>query len=388
VTGPRVVLARKGVGHLNHGHPWIRAPHLQDIEAEDGDVVTLEAPAGTVRGVAVYGASSRLPVRVVSRDPAFDGAGDGWWRARLDAAIARRAQVVDEACRWVHAEADGLPGLVVDRYGPVAVVQAGCRWADEVVPAVAEHLVSAHGLAGVLARHDGGFRKPEGLDQGVTVLAGEVPERVDVTLAGLVRSVDVWHGQKTGAFLDQRENHAWAAEVLPVGRALDAFAHEGGFALSLARAGSRVLAVDGSESALARLTANAERNDLGEAIETRRANVFDVLRQLEPGSLDAAVVDPPALAKRRADVDRAVRAYRDLNLRAMRLLRPGGRLVTCSCSHHLPPEVFRRVLGQAAASAGRDVVLLEERGAAPCHPRLITFPESGYLKLALVEVRA
>lgn len=388
MSTPRIVLGRKGVLHLNHGHPWIREAHLEQVEAEDGEVVQLEAPAGSARGAAVYGARSRLPVRVISHEPGFEVAGDGWWQQRLDASVARRAAVTDEACRWVHAEADGLPGLVVDRYGPVAVIQAGCAWADRVAGAVAQRLLDRHGLSGVLARHDGAFRKPEGLEQGVSVLAGEVPETLELTLGGLRRTLDVWRGQKTGAYLDQRENHIWAARVLPAGRALDAFSHEGGFALAMAQAGSSVLALDGSAPALQRLEQNAASNGLAERIEARRANVFDELRALPAGSFDAVALDPPALAKRRADTDRATRAYRDLNLRALRLLRPGGRLVTCSCSHHISREVFRRVLGQAAASAGLDVVLLEERGGASCHPRLITFPESEYLKVVLLELRA
>lgn len=383
-----VVLDRDGVVRLRRGHPWIFDGHLGQVDAADGAVVAMEGPAGVARGAAVYSQGSRLPLRVISLDPAFNSDGPGWWQQRLDAALARRASFLepgDDACRLVHAEADGLPGLVVDRYGSVAVLQAGCRWADQVAPQVAARLVGTHGLSGVLARHDGAFRKPEGLPEGVTVLAGHVPERVVVSLAGLQREVDPWGGQKTGTYLDQRENQVWAASALPHGRRLDAFCHEGGFALQLARAGGEVLALDGSATALERLASNALRNGLSN-VEGRKVNVFDELRALPDGSFDGVVLDPPALAKRKSDVTRATRAYRDLNLRALRLLRPGGRLLTCSCSHHLGKEAFRQVLTQAAASAGRPVLMLDERGAARCHPRLLTFPESDYLKVVLLEV--
>lgn len=431
MTAPVVVLDRSGVIHLRRGHPWLFPDHVAEVSAADGELVRLEGPAGTGRGAAVYAAGSRLPLRVVSRDPAFDTLDAAWWAVRLDRSIARRGNhhapghagrdhaeaplvvpfdsaptgseptgsglaysgptgngPADTACRWVHAEADGLPGLVVDRYGDVAVLQAGCRWADQVASLVAARLVERHGITGVLARHDGGFRRPEGLAEGVQLLAGEVPELVDVTLGGLRRSVDPWRGQKTGTYLDQRENQSWAAEVLPVGRCLDAFCNEGGFALQLAAAGCDVLALDGSEPALERLRANAEANGLLSRVEARRANVFDALRDEAEGGFDGVVLDPPALAKKRGDLTRAIRAYRDLNLRALRLLRPGGRLLTCSCSHHLDREAFRGVLTQAAAASGREVLLIDERAAARCHPRLLGFPESDYLKVMLLEVRA
>lgn len=469
---PVAVLDRQGVLRLQHGHPWIHGEHLASVTAGDGGVLRLEGPAGVARGAAVYGAASRLPLRVISRDPAFDVRDPDWWRRRLAAALARRgwdlrrkswpcnrsrdrpdleieirrsrtpALVVDgppapapplpddEACRLVHAEADGLPGLVLDAYMDIAVLQAGCRWADRVAPELARELVERHGFAGVLARNDGAFRRPEGLEESVVLLAGDVPAELTLILGGALRTIDPWHGQKTGAYLDQRDNQAWAAAVLPRGRCLDAFANEGGFALALARrnlpatALSRcsrvilrrnspdevlpgpvegaegypyddeprrpatpVLALDSSAPALARLAANAARNGVAEFIETRRANVFDALRELPAGSFDGVVLDPPALAKRKGDLDQALRAYRDLNLRALRLLRPGGRLITCSCSHHLSRDEFRRVLGQAAAAAGRDAILLAERGASDCHPRLLTFPESDYLKVLLVEAR-
>jgi 23S rRNA (cytosine1962-C5)-methyltransferase len=209
VSLPVVVLARSGVLRLRDGHPWIFPDHIERADAPEAGLVQLQGPAGRARGWAVLNPRSRIPLRVVARGGAAGASGFGaagpderWWQARLDAAIAARAATLapgEQACRWVHAEADGLPGLVVDRYADVAVLQAGCEWADRVAPAVAEHLLAAHGVRGVLARHDGGFRRPEGLPEGVALLAGEVPHAVSWTSGGVRRTVDPWTGQKTGA---------------------------------------------------------------------------------------------------------------------------------------------------------------------------------------------
>jgi 23S rRNA (cytosine1962-C5)-methyltransferase len=357
---------------------------------EQACLVRLEGPAGTARGHAIWNPRSRIPLRLVNRDVREDLSPD-FWRARLDAAIAARTTTLapgEPACRWVHAEADGLPGLIVDRYADVAVLQAGCQWADELAPELAAFLVERHGVRGVLARHDGGFRRPEGLEEGITLLAGEVPHAVRWEAHGIARTIDPWTGQKTGAYLDQRENHRRAPERLPGGRILDAFCCDGGFSLSLARAGRQVIALDGSERELAVAQANAADNDLVGAIEWRKVNVFDHLRELSGSEerFDGVVLDPPALARRRAEHEDALRGYRELNLRALRLLRDGGRLLTCSCSFHVGPEEFLRVVAGAAADAGRDVRIVEHLGAAPCHPQRLAFPESAYLKVLLLEV--
>ncbi|MHC5210353.1 MAG: class I SAM-dependent rRNA methyltransferase [Planctomycetota bacterium] len=350
----------------------------------------LEGPAGSVRGFAIWNPRSRIPLRLISRDPEADLTED-FWRARLDAAVAARESTLapgEPACRWVHSEADGLPGLVVDRYADVAVLQAGCQWADELAPSIAQHLVERHGVRGVLARHDGGFRRPEGLDEGVSVLAGEVSHAVRWEAHGVSRMIDPWTGQKTGAYLDQRVNHRRAPEMLPGNLCLDAFCCDGGFALHLARAGRRVIALDGSEKELAAAGANSADNGLVGAIEWRKVNVFDHLRELSGGEqrFDGIVLDPPALARRRGEHDDALRGYRELNLRALRLLHEGGRLLTCSCSFHVGQEEFLGVVAAAAADAGRDVRVVERLGAAPCHPHRLCFPESSYLKVLLLEV--
>ncbi len=394
---PSVLLTRSGVLRLGSGHPWIYADHVASAEVEAG-LVRLEGPAGRARGVAVFNAASRMPVRVVSRSESE--LPPDWWQARLDRALAQRIDqwaIGEPAARLVHAEADGLPGLIVDRYGGVAVVQAGCLWADEVARAVARRLIDEHGLTGVLARHDGAFRRPEGLPEGVEVLAGEVPDSLELAFgtgpAGsetvVRREVAPHTGQKTGTFLDQRENQRWAGQVLPAGRMLDVFSCDGGFALHLAAAGNDVMAIDSSASALGRLERLAAAQDLAGTVTTHRANAFEDLRERVRGGeqFDAIVLDPPALAKKRGDLARAQRAYKEVNLRALRLLRGGGRLVTCSCSAHLSRDQFLELLGAAAADAGRDVTIMEQRGAAACHPWRADFPESAYLKVALLEVR-
>ncbi|MFT7463481.1 MAG: 23S rRNA (cytosine1962-C5)-methyltransferase [Pseudohongiellaceae bacterium] len=386
-----VLLKRSGVQRLSSGHPWIYPDHIEDGEADDGDVVRLEGPVGTPRGTAVLNSESRLPLRVLSRDPSWKGGVD-FWQERLDQAIARRVDhlaVGAEACRWVHSEADGLPGLVIDRFGDVAVLQAGCRWADNVSSAVAQRLVEKHGMAGVLARHDGAFRRPEGLSEEVKVLAGEVPASLTVRCGSLLREVDPWQGQKTGLYLDQRENHVWAADVLPVGECLDAFSNDGAFALHLAQAGSNVLAMDSSASALEQAEVNAELNGLTHKLTTEKANVFESLREMVTAGrkFDGIVLDPPALAKRKGKATSALRAYKELALRGIRLLNDGGRMIVCSCSYHVSREDFLGALRDAAADARREVDLLEIRGAARCHPQRITFPESSYLKVVLLEAR-
>jgi 23S rRNA (cytosine1962-C5)-methyltransferase len=387
---PVVVLARSGVLRLRDGHPWLFAGQVERQEqgAEAG-LVELQGPVGRPRGFAVLNPDSKIRLRVVSRDPVDELAPD-FWQARLDAAIDLRTRALavgEPACRWVHAEADGLPGLVVDRYADIAVLQAGCGWADRIASEVARRLVEHHGVSGVLARHDGAFRRPESLPEGIVELAGKVPHELSWTSGGLRRSLDPWTGQKTGAYLDQRLNHARAAELLPEGRCLDAFCHDGGFALHLARAGRQVLAVDGSDTALAAAHTNAELNGLLDRIEWRQANVFHELRRLtgEGERFDGIVLDPPAMAHGRGGQADALRGYKELNLRALRLLRDGGRLMTCSCSFHVGEELFLDVLRSAAADARRDVRVIARHGAAPCHPQRLAFPESCYLKVVVLE---
>jgi len=387
---PTVVLGRRGVLRLRSGHPWIYEDQLaRRPERDEPGLVVVEGPAGRPRGHGVFNPRSRIPLRLVETDPdvAVD---DDFWVGRLDRAVARRADgwsLGEEAYRWVHAEADGLPGLVVDRYADVAVVQAGCAWADAIAPALARHLVERHGMRGVLARHDGAFRDPERLARETKVLAGEVPELVETSCGSLSFVVDPWRGPKTGAFLDQRVNRRRATALLPEGTALDVFCADGGFATYLAARGRRVEAIDSSARLLAHARRHAERNGVAERIAARAGNAFELLREDARAGrrVDAIVLDPPALAKGRRDLPAATRGYKELNLRAMELLRPGGRLLTCSCSQALGPEAFEAVLAAAAADARRRVRVVAALDPAPCHPHLLTFPESRYLKALVLE---
>lgn len=388
---PTVVLDRRGVQRLQSGHPWLFAHHVvRGPDVPQPGLVVVEGPAGRARGFGVLNPRSRIAVRVVETDAA-SALDEDFWIARLERAIARRTDawsLGEQAYRWVHAEADGLPGLVVDRYADVAVLQAGCAWADAIAPALAQRLVERHGMRGVLARHDGAFRDPEQLPRGTYVLAGEVPELVDVESGVLAFVVDPWRGQKTGAFLDQRVNRRRATALLPEGEALDVFCADGGFALYLAARGRRVEAIDASAHALAHVRRHAERNGLMARIATRQGNAFELLRaDARAGrQVDAIVLDPPALAKSRKDLAAATRGYKELNLRALQMLRPGGRLLTCSCSQALAPDAFDAILAAAAGDARRRVHAVAVLGQAPCHPHLLTFPESRYLKVVVVEV--
>jgi 23S rRNA (cytosine1962-C5)-methyltransferase len=321
--------------------------------------------------------------------------------SRIAAAIERRARLLGDevdACRLVHGEADLLPGLFVDRYGDAATVQTACAPMDRREARIASLLGERFGFRLVVARDDGGARDFEALPRRRGVLFGEGATRVRFHDAGSLVEADLLVDGKTGGFLDQQENHARAGEyarALGGGRrasdpieALDAFAYHGGFALAIARAGARVMALDESAVAVERMRANAALN--GVEILAAVGNAFDELRRFESEDrrFDLVVVDPPALAKRRSALPAAERAYKELNLRALRLLRPGGVLFTCSCSGRLTPDRFAAVVESAARDVGRPVQLLERRGAGRDHPPLLGVPETEYLKCHVLRVLA
>ncbi|HEX9107029.1 MAG TPA: class I SAM-dependent rRNA methyltransferase, partial [Longimicrobiales bacterium] len=347
--------------------------------------VRVESEAGRFLGMALWSPASTISLRLLTREErAIDG---GFWRERIAAAAAYRERLAPDATayRLVHGEADALPSLVVDRFGEYLVLQllsAGveaCR--AEIVEAVAERFRPA----GMLARNDVAVRAHEALDRSVELLAGTVPEQLEVREGKVRYLVAPWSGQKTGAFLDQRENRQRAGE-LSRGRALDCFAYHGSFALHLATGADEVLAVDSSGPALERATENARLNGFGQ-LRTLEANVFDFLRAQEAAGeqYDVVVLDPPAFAKRRDAQAQALRAYKEINLRALRLLAPGGHLCTFSCSYHVDAAAFRAMLQSAAEDAGRPVRWLEARGQSADHPELLQVPESGYLKGAILQ---
>jgi 23S rRNA (cytosine1962-C5)-methyltransferase len=312
----------------------------------------------------------------------------GWWHARLAAALARRAGLLDaetNACRLVHGEGDGLPSLVVDRFDRWLVVQLLSAGLEAFRAPIVRALVELTGAEGILARNDASVRGREGLEKGVETLHGSVPQEIDVREHG-VRYIAAPHaGQKTGAFLDQREARVLAGSVAR-GRALDVFSYHGSFALHLARGAEHVLAVDSSEAALERVASNAALNGLAN-IEGVQADAFDFLRAEEKAGrrYETIVLDPPAFAKNRNSVAGALRGYKDINLRAMRLLAPGGFLYTASCSYHVPKPDFLAMLTEAAADSGRRMILRAVTAQPADHPEILTIPETGYLKGALLE---
>jgi 23S rRNA (cytosine1962-C5)-methyltransferase len=269
---------------------------------------------------------------------------------------------------------------VVDRYGDYLVVQTLSQGTDRRKSEIAEALAADLAPKGILARNDPKVRGLEGLAQEVTLLHGSVPETVEVKEGDVRFTVDPWKGQKTGLFLDQRENHQMA-RAYARGRVLDGFSYDGGFALQVAAQSASVLAVDLSAEALARVRGNASRNGLLN-VETRDANVFDVLRELSDAGerFDTVILDPPAFAKSKGAVPRAVRGYKEINLRALKLLPPGGCLITCSCSYHVHEADLEQILAEAASDAGATVTVVEKRRQARDHPVVLGVPETYYLK--------
>jgi 23S rRNA (cytosine1962-C5)-methyltransferase len=376
---PAVTISARGEQRLAMGHPWIYRGDVVDVRAEPGDIVIVRGGRGRHLGQALYSSESQIALRVLARDGApVDG---GIIRRRIEAAIAFRQslEIDGTACRLVHAEADLLPSLIVDRYDDHLVVQALSQGMDRLLPAVVDALDDLIHPRGILARNDPRARQLEGLDRRVEVLRGEVPETVAVTESGVEYDVDLRRGQKTGLFLDQRENREAAAQYAR-GRLLDCFSYHGGFALVLGRRCQETIAIDASEEAVSRIRANAERN--GVMVDARVGNVFDELRGFERVGerFDTIVLDPPAFAKNKASVAKATAGYKEINLRALKLLNPGGTLVTCSCSYNIGEAAFAQLVYEASVDAGVHVTVVEKRMQARDHPVLLGVPETYYLK--------
>ncbi len=381
---PTVVVSPKGVGRLRTGHPWIFRSDLSEDGGEPG-LAQLVDGRGKGLGTALYSPASEIRARWLA--PAGTAVDRGWWTAMVRAALDRRRGIADSAWRAVHAEGDGLPSLIVDRYGDYAVAQllsAGLEAVrDDVVAAIRDTLAPK----GLLLRNDPAVRERERLPRDVTLAFGEVPETIECK-EGRVRFLAApWTGQKTGAFLDQRENRQLIG-ARAGGRCLDAFAYHGLFAMHLALGGAKeVVAVEISGDALGILEQNAALNGATQ-VRTVEANAFDWLKAAAATGdrFDTIVLDPPAFARDRRSLARALAGYKEINLRAMHLLAPGGVLFTASCSHHVHRGDFFGMLTDAASDSGRRLQLLEIRGAAADHPEIVTIPETGYLKAALLRV--
>ncbi len=378
-----VIVSAKGAARWEAGHPWTYRTDVYDEPRGSPGVVTVTDRRGRHLGQALYSPTSEIRLRLLT--PKRETIDATWWADRIAAAARRRAGILATAYRVVHGEGDGLPSLVVDRYGPYVVAQLLSAGLEQVRADVLDGIGTALAPEGILLRNDTTVRRHEGLPLEVMPERGTVPDTVAVEEAG-VRYLAAPHtGQKTGAFLDQRENRVLVGEHTGAGRALDLFTYHGSFALHLARRAGEVVAVDSSADALARGRENAALNELTN-ITWREANAFDLLRELERREelFDTIVLDPPAFAKAKQSVPRALAGYKEINLRAMRLVATGGVLFTCSCSYHVGRAVFLDMLGDAARDAGRRLQLIAITGAGRDHPELVNVPETGYLKGALL----
>jgi 23S rRNA (cytosine1962-C5)-methyltransferase len=382
------IVSAKGAARWAAGHPWI---YRTDVYAEPRDVpgiIAVTDRRGRHLGQALYSPTSEIRLRLLTRGT--ESVDASWWGARIAAAAAHRSGISDSAYRVVNAEGDGLPSLVVDRYGSCVVAQLLSAGLESARDDVLAGIQSALSPDGVLFRNDAGIRRHEGLPLEVVPAFGSVPETLEVMENGVRYLAAPWSGQKTGAFLDQRENRALVAAAVPGGgRALDLFTYHGSFALHLAGRAREVLAVDSSEEALARGRENATLNGLTNIV-WREANAFDLLREFERQDerFDAIVLDPPAFAKTKDNLARALAGYKEINLRAMRLLAPGGVLFTCSCSYHVGRAAFADMLVAAARDSGRRLELVRWTAAGHDHPEILNVPETGYLKGALLRAVA
>ena len=379
------VLTRRGAARARSGHPWIYRSDVFDASGETGDVVRVVDRGGRFLGYAFYNPKSEITLRIATReDEALD---EAWFRARIERALAYRESLnIDaDAYRLFHAEADGVPGLVADRYGDHFVLQVGSAAVEERLDWIIGVLEDLFAPSGILLRGDSPARRREGLAMKVEVPSGEVPESIVVREGPVRYHARPWRGQKTGGFLDQRENHLAAASYAK-GHVLDVFSYAGGFALHAARRVESVETVDSSGEALETARANAALNGISNIAFTR-ANAFDLLRERSNSGegYDTIVLDPPAFVKTKRDLPGATRAYKEINLRAMKLLSLGGVLITCSCSYHFSRELMEETLRSAAADANRLIRVREWRGQALDHPQILAIPETRYLKCAVLE---
>ncbi len=382
-----IVLLRGKEKRVHTGHPWIFLSDIAHADAQAGDIVSVRSSNGAFLAKALYNPHSQIALRILTRrDETVD---DAFIRGRVRNAVNWRKTFADlQSCRLIFAESDGLPGLIADSFGPVICVQCLSLGMDRFLDAVCDELEALLHPVGIYERGDVPVRQIEGLPYESRILRGSVPDRIEMTENGIRFLVDVKQGQKTGYFLDQKENRA-AIEPFVRGKSvLDCFTHTGSFALHAAYYGaSSVVGVDISGYACECAQENARLNGL-ENVEFREANAFDYLRsQADSGAkYDVVILDPPAFTKSRSQVEGATRGYKEINLRGMKLLQPGGILVTCSCSQHMTPPMFREVIASAARDAHLQLQLIAWRSQGRDHPILLLSPETEYLKCGIFRV--
>lgn len=381
-----VTISHRGANRWRRGHPWIyRSDVADESHAAGPGVVRVHDPTGRFAGQALYSPASEIRLRFI--EPTEAPLDHAWWIRQLAAAAARREGIDANAWRVVHGEGDGLPSLVVDRYDRWLVVQLLSAGLETMRGTILDALEEVLRPEGILLRHDVGVRRHEGLPEEVVLGRGDVPHQVEVREGPVRWLAAPWDGQKTGAFLDQRPNRFRAGELAKDGgRALDCFSYHGSFALHLARRAAEVVALDVSADALARGAQHAAMNGLTN-ITWLEGDAFETLRELERSGerFDTIVVDPPAFAKTKHALGQALKGYHEINLRAMRILAPGGVLLSASCSFHLRRPDFLEMIANAAADSGRRLRVVEHLGQGVDHPELATVPETGYLKGVVLE---
>jgi 23S rRNA (cytosine1962-C5)-methyltransferase len=382
-----VTISKRGAQRVRARHAWIyRSDVTEQSAASAGQVVRVLDPQQRLLGSALYSSRSQIALRMVS----FDNAeiNRGFWLMRLAAAQRLREQVVRDATayRLVYGESDLLPSLIVDRYDDCIVIQTLSQGMDELKPMWIDLLAERYSPRAIIERNEARVRDLEGLPRVAAVVLGADPGEIVIEESGVKLNINLVEGQKTGSFLDQRENRI-AARAYARGRVLDCFTYQGAFALHLAREAERVIGIDVSAQAIAQAKRNAELNGASN-VEFKEANVFDLLREMEQSGerFDMINLDPPAFAKNRASIEGAMRGYKEINLRAMKMLAPGGTLVTSTCSYHMSEESFLNVLAAAAADAGRSIQLIEKRMQSRDHPVLVSMPETYYLKCMIIRV--
>lgn len=379
-----VVISSRGVERIRLGHLWVYRSDIRTVQAQPGAVVRVTDERGRYHGRAFYSDKSQIAVRLLTReDRTVDRA---FLTERLRQALAYRERVVEnsEAFRLVYSEADLLPSLIVDRYGDYLVMQTLSQGTERLKSLLTEILAELLSPKGIIERNDPKVRLLEGLEQKVSVLHGEVPSEIHVRENGILFACDLLKGQKTGSFLDQRENH-FEARRYASGDVLDCFSYQGGFALTVADRCEHVEVIEMAPAAIEAARKNQQLNGISN-VHFREGNTFDLLKEYDEAGrrFRMIILDPPAFAKNRDSIPAAQRGYKEINLRAMKLLEPGGYLITCSCSYHVTEPLFLQILAEAANDAKRSVIVVERRTQAKDHPILLTMPETHYLKCMII----